>query len=44
MPSNVEERKGNKFYAEDANENEKVIVWSVITTGRAEGEESLSNT
>lgn len=36
--------KSNKFYSEDTNEMEKVIVCSVITSGRAEGEDSLSNT
>lgn len=33
-----------KFYSADSSDMEKVVVCSVITSGRPEGEDSLSNT
>jgi hypothetical protein len=39
-----EERKTNNFYSADSSDMEKVVVWSVITSGRPEGDDSLSNT
>eukprot|EP00347_Sterkiella_histriomuscorum_P007962 403346899 len=38
------QQKGNKFYSEDSSDIEKIVVCSVITSGRADNEESLSNT
>jgi hypothetical protein len=37
----VEQRKPNNFYSADSSDMEKVIVCSVITSGRPEGEDSL---
>lgn len=43
-PQILSQHKGSKFYSEDSSDVEKVIVCSVITSGRAENEESLNNT
>lgn len=43
QPEN-EQKEGNKFYAENSGDLEKVVICSVMNSVRPEGEGSLNNT